>query len=346
VSADPGSAEPASEVAAAPEDEAGEVSAVYEVTIAAGARGVLIGDKSTQVNIGHLHLTTWTDGVAPEPLVTPSGEVESPYRGLDAFGEADAGLFFGRDTEIHDVLGRLADCADGPGLLVLSGVSGAGKTSLLQAGVLPLLRERGLPGLLEAATWPRVVLVPGAHPLEQLAVAIAPAARAALDAAASSQAAVVVIVIRADLEAKLGDYPDFPALQAATQKRYLLSAMTELQLRLAITHPAIAAGASVDEDLVAEPLRTVRAQAGRAGGDRGPIGAGVLPLLSHALDQAWRRRWDKRDSGGRCRPLALADYEATGGIERAVQDSAQTVYKGLTSTEPGEHSPARALTCG
>jgi hypothetical protein len=108
VSADPASAEPAPEAAAAPEHEDGEVTAVYEVTIAAGARGVLVGDSSTQVNIGHLHVTTWTDGVAPEPLVTPSGEVESPYRGLDAFGEADVGLFFGRDTAIDDVLGRLA----------------------------------------------------------------------------------------------------------------------------------------------------------------------------------------------------------------------------------------------
>ena len=326
MSADPGSAEPAPEARAAPEHEDGEVTAVYEVTIAAGARGVLIGGSSTQVNIGHLHVATWTDGVAPEPLVTSLGEVKSPYRGLDAFGEADTGLFFGRDTAIDGVLGRLADCAAGAGLLVLSGVSGAGKTSLLQAGILPRLREQGLPGLPEAATWPRVVLVPGAHPLEQLAVAIAPAAGAdagavsrsldesaagfaltarqaaaatgsarvllvvdqfetaltqcerpderaafitALDAAVSSQAAVVVIAIRADLEAKLADYPDFPALQAATQDRYLLGAMTERQLRLAITQPAVAAGASVDEDLVAELLRTVRAHADRAGGDRG-----------------------------------------------------------------------------
>lgn len=390
MSADPGSAEPAPEARAAPEHEDGEVTAVYEVTIAAGARGVLIGGSSTQVNIGHLHVATWTDGVAPEPLVTSLGEVKSPYRGLDAFGEADAGLFFGRDTAIDGVLGRLADCAAGAGLLVLSGVSGAGKTSLLQAGILPRLREQGLPGLPEAATWPRVVLVPGAHPLEQLAVAIAPAAGAdagavsrsldesaagfaltarqaaaatgsarvllvvdqfetaltqcerpderaafitALDAAVSSQAAVVVIAIRADLEAKLADYPDFPALQAATQDRYLLGAMTERQLRLAITQPAVAAGASVDEDLVAELLRTVRAHADRAGGDRGPIGAGVLPLLSHALDQAWRLRSDKRDSGGGFRPLTLADYEATGGIERAVQDSAQAVYEGLTGAQ-------------
>jgi hypothetical protein len=150
---DPGPAEPDPE-AAAPEREAGDGAAVFGVTVSSGARGVLVGDNSTQVNIEHLHVTTWTDGVAPEPLVASSGEVESPYRGLDAFGEADAGFFFGRDSAVDDVLGRLANCAsraDGAGLLVLSGVSGAGKTSLLQAGVLPRLRQRGLPRMPERA---------------------------------------------------------------------------------------------------------------------------------------------------------------------------------------------------
>lgn len=153
---------------------------------------------------------------------------------------------------------------------------------------------------------------------------------AALDAAATSRAAVVVIAIRADLEAKLADFPDSPALRAAVQDRYLLGAMTERQLRLAITRPAVAVRSSVDEDLVAELARNVRAHASRPSGEAGPIGAGVLPLVSHALDQAWRSRAAVRGANGTIRPLTLADYEATGGIERAVRDSAQSVFDGLT----------------
>ena len=30
---------------------------------------------------------TWTDGVAPDPLVNESGKITSPYRGLNAYGE-------------------------------------------------------------------------------------------------------------------------------------------------------------------------------------------------------------------------------------------------------------------
>jgi WD40 repeat protein len=103
------------------------------------------------------------------------------------------------------------------------------------------------------------------------------------------------------------------------QDRYLVTAMTERQLRMVITEPAKRAGSSVDDDLTELLLREMR--------DRQPVasGAGMLPLLSHALDQAWRRR-----SSG---VLTLADYERTGGIERAVADSAQRAYDRLTSAQ-------------
>ena len=42
----------------------------------------------------------------------------------------------------------------------------------------------------------------------------------------------MVLVVRADFEARLADYPE---LATAVQDRYLLTAMTERQLRMAIT---------------------------------------------------------------------------------------------------------------
>ena len=67
---------------------------------------------------------------------------------------------------------------------------------------------------------------------------------------------------------------------------------------------------------------------------RQPAGdsAGVLPLLSHALDQAWRSRTGEA--------LTLADYERTGGIEGAVADSAQRAYDQLT---PSQQAAARQV---
>ena len=58
----------------------------------------------------------------------------------------------------------------------------------------------------------------------------------------------------------------------------------------------------------------------------------MLPLLSHALDQAWRSRTGEA--------LTLADYERTGGIEGAVADSAQRAYDHLT---PGQQAAARQV---
>lgn len=115
---------------------------------------------------------------------------ESPYRGLKAFGEGDAGFFFGRETVTRQVLERASRCLDGSGMLVVSGVSGAGKSSLLQAGFLPALREAGLPSAPEAAGWPCRVLAPGRSPLGELAVQVA--------SLAGGDAALVRRVLEAD----------------------------------------------------------------------------------------------------------------------------------------------------
>jgi WD40 repeat protein len=336
-----------------------------------------------------------------------SETVVLPYQGLSAFGEQDAGLFFGREAAIERVLEVMSASLGGAGLVVVSGVSGAGKSSLLSAGVLPRLREAGLAGTPEAASWPWVALTPGQRPLEELAVRIAPLAHAdaaavrdrltadpagfaltarqaaladpagsagapvpgagqrrvllvvdqceqlftscqtaaereafitALHAAVAGRdeghapPAVVVLVIRADFEARLADYPQ---LITAVQRRYLLTGMTERQLRLAITQPAAKAGSRVEDDLVQVLLNEVQTRAGgpsRPGQPSGTAGAGVLPLLSHALDQTWRTRTGHA--------LTLTDYERTGGIEGAVAASAQRALARLT---PAQQKAARQV---
>ena len=121
----------------------------------------VVGDYAHVALHFHLHEETWTDGVAPEPLVSESGMIASPYRGLNAFGERDEALFFGRGSAAADVLGLMSRCLTGTGLAVVSGVSGAGKSSLLHAGVLP--RGEGLEPAPQAAAWPRLVLEPGSR---------------------------------------------------------------------------------------------------------------------------------------------------------------------------------------
>jgi hypothetical protein len=63
-----------------------------------------------------------------------------PYRYLDYFQESDRATFAGREEDVAEVSARMS--ADEP--FVLYARSGLGKTSLLLAGVFPILRERRL----------------------------------------------------------------------------------------------------------------------------------------------------------------------------------------------------------
>ncbi len=71
--------------------------------------------------------------VAPidEPLPLP----EEPYKALVAYEARDRALFFGRDREIEELTALI----HAQRLALLYGASGVGKTSLLQAGVIPRL---------------------------------------------------------------------------------------------------------------------------------------------------------------------------------------------------------------
>ncbi len=66
--------------------------------------------------------------------------IVSPYRGLDTFEFDNASLFFGRSAAIAATKERLEKQADaGSAFLLIYGMSGAGKSSLLRAGLLPAL---------------------------------------------------------------------------------------------------------------------------------------------------------------------------------------------------------------
>ncbi|WP_433548857.1 helix-turn-helix domain-containing protein [Streptomyces sp. CA-294286] len=100
----------------------------------------------------------------PPPLPSPEGG--GPYRGLASFGPEDERWFFGRERATADLLRRLAERADA-GPLVLVAPSGAGKSSLLRAGLLPALR-RGALNVAGSRDWPAALCTPTARPLKEL----------------------------------------------------------------------------------------------------------------------------------------------------------------------------------
>ncbi len=91
----------------------------------------------------------WTDGC--------------PYLGLLPYDEAHEPVFFGRERLTAELAGKLAQT----GIVMVTGASGAGKTSLLRAGLLPALtRGVQVPG---SSAWSCVSMIPGARPLTELA---------------------------------------------------------------------------------------------------------------------------------------------------------------------------------
>ncbi|MFD1147904.1 nSTAND1 domain-containing NTPase [Saccharothrix hoggarensis] len=116
----------------------------------------------------------WEEALAspvssPEDEDPPSSDEIGvcPYRGLAAFQPEDSSWFFGRERSTAALVSRLGSAAETGGIVMLVGASGAGKSSLVRAGVIPSIRDGAL--ALEGSTnWPAVVITPGADPVAEL----------------------------------------------------------------------------------------------------------------------------------------------------------------------------------
>ncbi|MBB4966496.1 nSTAND1 domain-containing NTPase [Saccharothrix violaceirubra] len=110
----------------------------------------------------HMHYSETVRRARP---VGPTSD-ECPYPGLTAFGPDQERWFFGRDHVVASVITAIDRSLREGGALLVVAPSGAGKSSLLRAGVLPALARGGLDG---STRWPCLVFTPTARPLEVLA---------------------------------------------------------------------------------------------------------------------------------------------------------------------------------
>jgi WD40 repeat protein/DNA-binding SARP family transcriptional activator len=245
----------------------------------------------------------------------PEPSAVCPYQGLKSYDLDDADVFFGRDAEVAAGLRKLAETS----VLAVVGPSGCGKSSLVRAGVAATLRRDS----------DRVVAItPGIHPMAVLAAALPgegsmptllvdqceevfslcqdAAERQAFLTRLTAHAAKapLILSLRADRLADLSAHPAFA--RAVEQGLHLLTAMSEEELRTAITEPARLASLVIEPGLVDLLVAEVAGQ------------PGALPLMSHALAETWQRREG--------RLLTIAGYHASGGIQGAVAQSAEQVY--------------------
>jgi hypothetical protein len=76
---------------------------------------------------------------APNMIMLDESNKLNPYKELQSYTETDKEFFFGRKEEIQDLLKRINKY----GIVGLFGESGTGKTSLLNAGLIPAFQESG-----------------------------------------------------------------------------------------------------------------------------------------------------------------------------------------------------------
>jgi WD40 repeat protein/DNA-binding SARP family transcriptional activator len=251
-----------------------------------------------------------------------------PWPGLQAYDVEDADWYFGREPEVADCLEVLRTRP----LLAVAGPSGSGKSSLLRAGLGAALRARGRR---------LIVITPGPRPMDALSALTGAARdtvllvdqaeevftlsqdedgqRTFLDSLVDeSKRRTVLVALRADRLSDVSGHTDFSRL--VERGLYLVGRLREEGLRQAIEKPARQAGLLVEPGLVDLLVNEVA---------RDP---GALPLLSHALQETWRRREGRN--------LTVAGYRDSGGINGAVAQSAERLYAEL---DPAERDDLREL---
>ncbi len=284
----------------------------------------------------------------------PAGPAQCPYPGLRQFESTDAARFFGREDLTAHLIARLAEQVSANAPLLVFGASGAGKSSLLRAGLIPALSDGRLLPAAGSAEWPRILVDRlGADPLATLAAAMGgqvtgddPAAVAAglgpdgrfvlvvdqfeeifTQCADSAERArfvrvllalaargLVVLGVRTDFYQDCASLADLGGLLADNQ--LVVGPLAEDDLRRAITLPAMRAGLTVEPGLPELMITDLGLRPGVAAYE-----PGALPLLAYTLAATWDRR-----NGG---TLTVAGYREAGGIHGAVAAEAERICADL-----------------
>lgn len=278
--------------------------------------------------------------LAGRPEFADLARPSSPFRGLAAYGESDGAVFHARRDESAAVVELLRDHRR----VSVVGDSGCGKSSLLRAGVVPVLRAQGYaisvihgsaqgtgpgqsPGDLPAEIRRTLDAYPGRHHvvvLDQIEEILATSRGgellsyvAAADLPSSTR---VVVAMRPDTWGTLlGD--ELYVQLTRSDSVYTLSPLDAGGLRSVLAAAEQATPVEYEEGLVDRILRDVASV------------STPMPLLGYLLERLWDRCW--ADSRLADAPFVLthAAYHSLGGVTGAIGTRAEQVWADLDDEE-------------
>ena len=288
------------------------------------------------------------------PTEITAFEAQCPYKGLASYQTEDARFFFGREALIDEILQRFKFSR----FLVVGGPSGSGKSSVVQAGLIPALKAGALP---ESDKWHIVLFTPGRDPIAELYFQVTqnaspgtyplnldnlidhPVLARHLNGKNRSQRPLLLCI---------DQFEEVFTLSPAEQQAKFISALSAMtdpgdsRVRVVIAvradfyaacaqSPWLAERISDNQVLVGpmtavemrraiiEPTRPVGLQL-----ERGLVDAiideagnekGSLPLVAHALVETWNRRQGTT--------LTLEGFRQAGGVAGAISQTADAIYK-------------------
>jgi energy-coupling factor transporter ATP-binding protein EcfA2 len=272
-----------------------------------------------------------------------------PYRNLEAFTEADASFFFGRQSIIDELVYSLQNERR---FLAVFGPSGSGKSSLVQAGLIPRLKAGDVPG---SNHWTIVVIRPTDasfesllsgldNTLEPTAVVLDQFEEVFVSLPEEIRTRVIaqitkllewaphitlIVVMRNDF------YPRF--VQQETLAQWLGRSVVNVPLLIRrddlvsiVRDPAVAVGLQFEEGLIETIVDDALDTTFKEKKDVGS--STVLPLLEFALTQLWENRREGR--------LTREDYKSIGGVTGGL---AQWANQAFYRFEEKQRSLVRSL---
>lgn len=323
------------------------------------------GDGNVQNNTYNFSSTNIIQ-ISVDVIKTRKFNPISPYKGLKKFETTseDSKHFFGRDRLIRILIGEL----ENSNVLLLLGASGSGKSSVIQAGVIPRLQENF------GSSFIPFILKPDRDPFLSLFAALSVRYGQDLSDVARSERGNTLIEVVANLKEEnsywliyLDQFEEIFHLSDPTKADSFIRALIDLSnnlearkdfsVKIVMTmrvdflekfsaYPELKEITITQKhlemitDMTPDELRQVIEQPAAQNGvvfedglvkemiDEVRGQPGYLPLLQYTLDLLW-----KEDSPADDRTLSTRTYRELGGVRGALQKHVEAIYTALSDRE-------------